>query len=567
MGRPPGAGGAAAATAIIDVVNCAFSPLACALRNVVIWIMEGILGLASLIVGLAGVILNGIIYYTIVDVAQNYERITAINSTWTAVRDLSNMVFIFLLLYAAISTIIGRGEDTKKLIVHIIIVAILINFSLFFTKIVIDAANVLALFFYSAINPGLISPGFSLTGGTGLSDSFMQHLNLTSLYRPGDTLSMSTIFTIGIMGTIMLMVAAFVFFSVAIMFLVRYVVLILVLILSPLAFLSWVFPAMREAGTKWLNALVGQAFFAPIYLMITWIALRVLGDVGAAFGTTTGGRTALSGLTSGSTSIDPGVFATFVNFLVVIIFLLASLAIAKSWANRAGDSVAKANKWLTGAAVGGAVGGAALFGRQTVGRAATRIADSEKLKESARDGSRSARLALWAGRKGGAASFDVRNTGLRGAMGVEAPKTKKGYEGFVGGRKAYAEKQAKIAESYAPSEGTKIKAQRDYDDAVKRYGAESPQAQEAKKNRDQILGADKVRKEAFAKRMENSVIGKLRGYNYAAAAQVRKGSKSTKDKLAEAAKEYAEELDGGTKKEKPEAPSEESGSENNPKAT
>src|SRR3989344_1416303 len=102
----------------------------------------------SLLTGLAGIILNAVIYYTIVDIANNYSRITTINEAWSVIRDLANMSFIFVLLYAAIKTILGTGSDTKNLIVKIIVVAILINFSLFFTKVVIDASNVLAIAFY-----------------------------------------------------------------------------------------------------------------------------------------------------------------------------------------------------------------------------------------------------------------------------------------------------------------------------------------------------------------------------------------------------------------------------------
>lgn len=76
-----------------------------------------------------------------------------IASSWEIVRDLSNIFFILVLLYVAIKLILGLGgHDTKKMIVQVIIMALLINFSMFFTKIIIDSSNILALVFYNKIN-------------------------------------------------------------------------------------------------------------------------------------------------------------------------------------------------------------------------------------------------------------------------------------------------------------------------------------------------------------------------------------------------------------------------------
>ncbi len=72
--------------------------------------------------------------------------------SWTVVRDLSNIFFILILLYVAIQTILGLGHETKKIIVQVIVMALLINFSMFFAKVVIDSSNILALVFYNKID-------------------------------------------------------------------------------------------------------------------------------------------------------------------------------------------------------------------------------------------------------------------------------------------------------------------------------------------------------------------------------------------------------------------------------
>ncbi|MDP2642011.1 MAG: hypothetical protein Q8P21_01835 [bacterium] len=394
-----------------------------ALQDVFAWIVGIILQFVSLLTGLAAVVLNGVIYYTVVKVSENYASIPAISEAWRVIRDVANMAFIFVLLYAAIQTILGIGSDTQKLIRNIIVVAILINFSLFFTKVVIDASNVLALMFYDAIAPGALAGGTvdTILGRVGLSDAFMQHLSLTSLYKVGENLGVANIISIGILGSIMLLVAAFVFFAVAIMFIIRYVVLILVLILSPLAFIAYILPALQDKWKQWVDALIGQAFFAPIYFMLTWVTLHILGGIMGSFGgTATGTDAALSGLAVGESGVAlaGGSFVMLINFIVVIVFLIASLTIAKEWANKAPGGVSKLTGWAMGAAGGAAFGGLGWAGRTTFGRAGATAAESARLQEAAnkqragawdRTKGATARLALYASKKARSGSFDARS--------------------------------------------------------------------------------------------------------------------------------------------------------------
>ena len=81
-----------------------------------------------------------------------YTKATFVGNAWTVVRDFSNIFFILILLYVAIQTILGLGHETKKVIVQVIIMALLINFSMFFTKVIIDTSNILALVFYNKVS-------------------------------------------------------------------------------------------------------------------------------------------------------------------------------------------------------------------------------------------------------------------------------------------------------------------------------------------------------------------------------------------------------------------------------
>lgn len=631
----------------------AVNPWTCVVNGALLipgWIAIGILKFATLLAYLSGAVLNFVVRYSLVDMTAFVSGTSVVNDAWTTIRDIANMGFIFILLYAAIKTILGGGSDTKKLIVNVIVVAILINFSLFFTKIVIDISNILAILFYDAIAPGALATGAT----TGLSYHFMQPLDLQSIFNTAQSgLAGGRLFTIGVMGTILALIVAFVFFAVSIMFVIRIVVLIFVLILSPIAFMAFVLPALKSHADKWKDALLGQAFFAPIYFMLTWIVIVVaqglLGASGGDLATAISGQTQPDGTITPPDATNIGIL---VNFMIVIAMLIASLTIAKEWANKAGGAVTGATKW----AMGAAGGGVALAGRHTIGRGAAAIADSERLKEiQEKGGARgmAARLTLAAGRKTAGSSLDVRGVGLGigSSMGAGGAGGRGGFAEF---RKKQAEKAEKTAKAMGPSQETidqaeqevekakreeekattdilkvaaqerkttaqkrldelkgishkevnnrrtsldiekdaalkaipEVKKERELEDKVKEVQKKREDAErnsdvaevkildeelkkleEEKKvvsettkqvrediirkyeeKKDAIVQVDSAgdrRKNAYATRMENSRWAKMRGYNKAAAAQIRKG-KSKEKQLAEAYKKIAEDDEPGT---------------------
>jgi hypothetical protein len=430
-----------------------------------------ILKFVALLTGISAILLNGVVYYTVVKVSDNYANLAPLNEVWRVIRDVANMAFIFVLLYAAIQTIIGSGRNIKGLIVNIVVVGVLMNFSLFFTKVIIDISNVLALTFYDAITPGSLNAAgtLSLDGvldQAGLATAFTKHLSLQSLYKIAGALDTGGIITVGIMGSIMLLIAAFVFFAIAIMFVIRYVILILVLILSPIAFVAYVLPdvdQLKKYKNQWWDALINQAFFAPIYFMMTWISLKILGGVMTAFGGTgTVSADALRGLSMGETGPDvtAGAFLMFINFTIVIVLLIASLTTAKDMANKAGGGINKLTGWAMGAAGGATIGMAGRLGRNTVGRAGMMIGESEKLKAAAAQGGAKgffARQTLTAGRKTGGASFDLRASGIGSQL--DAGKAA-GKGGFVDYRKKKAEDEEKFSKSLGASEDSIARAER-----------------------------------------------------------------------------------------------------------
>lgn len=416
----------------VDALKSEFGTMAHEIVNTSLRMLGNLtLQIFSFFLYVSGIALNASIKLTIVNAKQFIDSITAINVTWALLRDMANIGFIFFLLYVGISTILQRNSRaTKEILVNLVIAALFINFSLFFTKVVIDASNILAIEFHKGIVGNAASTD-SLD--YGLSSIFRDSMKLQSIYdysaanvtadqKAAANLADTVTFVVStFMGVVLFLIAGVVFMAAAIMLVWRFVVLVFLMILSPLAFLSMVFPKFQ--GSRWWSTLLNQAFFAPIYLMLTWIALYILRGSGLnGVSTGEGGvlavtnnllnssgtvqwSQALSGLTTAAASL-------IISYVIVIGFFVFALVVAKRLGAYGADGAIK----LGGAAVFGTVG---FVGRQTAGRAMHKIANSDTMKQMRNSTGLTSLPGRYVANKvkdASEGSYDMRKSGVMGAI-------------------------------------------------------------------------------------------------------------------------------------------------------
>ncbi len=320
------------------------------------------LTVCGFILGFCSLIFDKVIEYSVLNMKTNIDGLSSINDAWRILRDLANMGFIFVLLYIAVNTILGRNNgQIKAMLGKVIIVGLLINFSLFFTKMIIDGSNILTLGFYNlavANNSATEAPGGPCVSGalpefvcSGLSKKIMIGAGISTVYSgmtgtdPSATGAVDTrngfekITIIGIGGSIMVLVTAFTIITAAWLFIVRYVVLIFLMVLAPVAFIAWTLPGMQGTARKWWDTLLGQVIFAPLYMAMFWVVFLLLDNLGT---TLRGGKSIAKALspTESVTNIS-----IILNFILVIIFLHVTAKIAKSYATSGAAIVGKVGNW------------------------------------------------------------------------------------------------------------------------------------------------------------------------------------------------------------------------------
>jgi len=447
-----------------------------------------LLTLSNLFLGLSGLALNIAIEKTVIGMSSFLGGFEILNTAWTLVRDVVNMIFIFIVLLIAISIILRTkvaGIDGKKMLTSIIIAALLINFSMFFTRIIIDASNVLTTKLYepvAAISGTGTIPGTEINeegeGGatvnsgqvSGLSGAFMAATVLSTVYDQAGILANFDInFALfQFAGAIFILVAAFVFGAAAILFVIRFVVLILLMITSPVAFLGMILPKGSEISGRWWKTLIDQALWAPVFMLLVTVSFIIFSDEKFA----TVFRPEGAGFAKAFTGAGDSVII-IINFAIVIGFLIAALMIAKSLAK---SGAGKTVDWATGVA-GKATFGLAAFGaRESVGRAGRAVAESKYLKDVASKGG--ARGLIAQGLLAGGDYTQKRSLDLRGALpDIGAGKPAQGgfektfkdrvkrYEAYDKGAAEYAASQVAIARKEALNEYNK--AENDLEQARK----------------------------------------------------------------------------------------------------
>jgi hypothetical protein len=391
-----------------DANNSSRNDMACGLftgEDIKCWLVKSINFLLITITGWAlsasGWLLDSVFQYTIVDLKRTLGDPTdpsgfysIIKIIWGMFRDIINMSFIFLLLYASIMTIFKADTGrVKSMVKNVVIVAILINFSLFFTTTIIDVSNQLAVGMYNQITQGQGTDGSGK--GNNLAAAFLNKLHLESMLTDsisvGGPNNYSKILIISVMGAVFILILSVLFFVISVLFIVRFVTLIMLMMMSPVGIAGIAVPKIGSlfGGSYWKD-LLNQCFFAPIMIFFIWISVKMLdaivkmggmdGNVAAKFTDPNAAKAGLGGFILG--------------FIVLVFMLIKGMEFAKLLSSAGAGAVQKGLLKYSGADriqtamrnapknIGGGIKSTAgATARQSLGWGANKISESKTLRD------------------------------------------------------------------------------------------------------------------------------------------------------------------------------------------
>jgi len=445
-------------------------------------IMIKIMTLFAWLVGAAALLLDYAVYYTVVTMGNYVSNLTAVGVAWRILRDISNIALIFGFLAIGISIILNseRFGYGTKLLPNLLMAAVFLNFSLFFTEAIIDGGNLFATQFYTQINGGVpaskVSLSLTTVSNEGISNKIMSQLGLQTIYgqaRDANTeiFKAGNPWLIGFMGILLFIVTAFVMLSLAFILIARFVALIFIIILAPIGVVGLAIPQLNGASKKWWSTLVQQTITAPVLLLMLYIALAVITDAQflTGFGMTGGDSSSATGFV-GNANI-PGFASFLLSFVVAIGLLLAVVVYAKKLsAFGASGAINLAGK-ATGALSFGAI---SLAGRSTLGVVGYGLSSKGMQARASKGGlgGFAAKTAVFTGRNLENRTFDARNIpGVRKAGSFVGSIQGNGLGGvFAGGKtpitaKGAIDKSREIYKNIKPSGDLWRNQQNEYEKA------------------------------------------------------------------------------------------------------
>ena len=395
---------------------------------------------------------------------------------WTILRDIANIVLLFGFVFMGIATILDvdlHRYNAKKAIPMLVIFAILLNFSLFAAEAIVDVANSVSASFYTQAAGGVdcsTDEGIQTCAEDGLAGKIVQATGLAGI------LNFENIFSSyrsiwnadGAEGGLRAAVLFFVLFmlvvtviivllAATVMLVSRAIVLAIVFITSPIGFAGMAIPPLQGLSKQWWDALINNALFAPVFVLLILVGLTILEGLYTALGVTTD-QNLLSVLLSDDPQAGVLTGNVFVMFAFAIGFFIAALLIAQHLGLAGSKAVVgSANKWMGRAAGFGAFGLPALAYRQTAGRAidaTSRFARRAGLPVVPIIGKPLSQMLDY----GATASGDFRGTGMAGdRFGKTDDFSKAAKKGYRGVAKAAGEDRDERA-------GSVVKARKEWID-------------------------------------------------------------------------------------------------------
>ncbi len=295
-----------------------------------------------------------------VNSAEFLKKLGVVEITWSFIRDILNMTFIFILLFTAVQILIGNDAkyNARKILTNVVIFAILMNFSLFAAKLMVDGSNIVSLKIYEVMKSS------SANKESSISLRVMNTVGLTGLYNVSEIFTPKTLqaegtcannptslITVSILGTIFLIVLILALGLAAILFLIRLVNIIFLFIRSPLWVWGYVIPGnerMNQISRKWWSEMQHVLLFPILYLFQILIAIIVFDKLATI---QKDGGSLLSLICSppvGASGLGSSISLVAV-FCIVIMFLMRAISYGVKHVGDGGDG-AIGNKLGTGVA-------------------------------------------------------------------------------------------------------------------------------------------------------------------------------------------------------------------------
>lgn len=254
-------GGASTPGPLKFVLDAAESVLL-APSNTILWIIKNALSL----------ILFKVIT-PIVSAVMSYNNFftEGVNLGWKVTRDFANLFFALVLLLIAVATVLNIGPldnyTAKRMLPNFIMVALFINFSKAIVGFLIDISQIIMVELWNATG-----------GGDGFKNTIMKvsNLNQAGIANVEDISKGAEAIAMNLVIIVLIALLIAIFLWTIVILIVRIANLWIVIMLAPLAFMSFLIPGLRELYNTWVKLLQGALVTGPVLIFMLYLSITVM---------------------------------------------------------------------------------------------------------------------------------------------------------------------------------------------------------------------------------------------------------------------------------------------------
>lgn len=212
-------------------------------------------------------------YHMKIPAQKVFESGGGVETAWSTVRDIANVVFIILFLFVIFSQLTGIGIDNygiKRILPKLVVVAVLMNLSYIICELAVDLSNILGV----SLNGLLSSQADTMNMESAMNDAASNAAGSIGLTLSGGAVVFFTFLKegslLGAAGSIGLAVAGIVLIIVIAM-LTLYVILtireagiIMAVVVAPVALVCYMLPNTEKIYKKWVDIFKALLLVYPI---------------------------------------------------------------------------------------------------------------------------------------------------------------------------------------------------------------------------------------------------------------------------------------------------------------
>lgn len=238
------------------------------ISNIILFLIN----ISIFVLGVASAILNWVLSEKFINFSYtNPATNPVIQWGWTPVRDLTNMFFLISLVFIGLATALKLKEyQAKKALPRLIAIALLINFTPVICGVIVDASNIITYYLLEHVS-GIDEVRKTFEVPTQAIVQIIKGLDnwedVLGAIMQAQIISGANFFT-----AVILLLFAF-------LFALRYVAIWIAVILSPLAFFSYIFPTLpiiKDLWEKWWNQFLQWCFVGVIAAFFLYLGNKIL---------------------------------------------------------------------------------------------------------------------------------------------------------------------------------------------------------------------------------------------------------------------------------------------------